>query len=101
VTAAIFRYEIPVDDQWHELQLSGAVHHVACRDRADIVEVWALHSGGPTVARSFRVYGTGQPLPDHRVTYLGTALASGGAIVWHLMERLVAPDDTAKGQPDA
>lgn len=87
MTAAIYRYEIPVDGEWHVLSLSGAIHHVACRDRPDVVEVWALSSGGPTVTRSFRVYGTGHPLPEHPVTYRGTAFAAGGRLVWHLMER--------------
>jgi hypothetical protein len=92
VTAAIYRYEVPVDGQWHDLDLSGAIHHVACRGGADVVELWALCSGGPAVTRSLRVYGTGQPLPDHPVTYRGTALAADGALVWHLMERAAAAD---------
>lgn len=81
---AIYRYEVPVDDRWHPLQLSGSILHVACRNpRA--VEVWALHVDGPTVTRSFRVYGTGHPLPPG-IEYIGTAIAPGGQLVWHLIE---------------
>jgi hypothetical protein len=79
----IWRYVVPVDDRWHELVLSGAILHVASR-RADEVDVWALSSGGPEVAREFRVFGTGHPLPEG-VTHRGTAL--DGPYVWHLMER--------------
>lgn len=82
---AIYRYEVPVDDQWHELQLSGAVLHVDCRDPR-VVELWALSSGGPTVTHNFRVYGTGQPLPDRLTCHVGTAITPGGQLVWHLME---------------
>jgi hypothetical protein len=84
--AVIYRYEIPVDDAWHEHQLSGAVLHVASRSR-DTVELWALSSGGPAIARTFCVFGTGEPLPSGRVKHVGTALAPGGRLVWHLMER--------------
>lgn len=79
---AVHRYEIPVDNQWHTLELSGAIVHIATRS-ANKVEVWALDSGGPLVARSFRVYGTGHDLPDS-ARHVGTALT--GRLVWHLME---------------
>lgn len=84
--SAIHRYEVPVDDEWHEIALSGDVLYVASRDQF-VVEFWALHSGGPTVPRQFRVFGTGQPLPDESVRHHGTALAASGTLVWHLMER--------------
>lgn len=83
MTSTIYRYEIPVDDQWHPLPLSGAIVHVASRDPY-AVELWAL-DGGPTVTRGFRVFGTGQPLPDD-VQHVGTAIPPGGRLVWHLME---------------
>jgi hypothetical protein len=86
VPGVIYRYEIPVDDQWHDLELSGAVLHVAAR-KSHAVELWALDTGGPAITRTFRVFGTGQPLPDGRPRHIGTALAAGGQLVWHLMER--------------
>lgn len=81
---AIFRYEVPVDDRWHPLQLSGDILHVGCRNM-HVVEVWAVRTDDPTVTRSFRVYGTGQPLPDN-ARHAGTAIAPGGQLVWHLIE---------------
>lgn len=81
---AIYRYEIPVDDRWHPLQLSGPVLHVGCRTM-HAVEVWALHSDGPTATRTFRVYGTGHALPDS-IRHVGTAIAPGGQRVRHLIE---------------
>jgi hypothetical protein len=58
---AIHRYEIPVDDRWHILGLSGPVVHVASR-RPNVVEVWAIRNGGPELMRILRVFGTGQPM---------------------------------------
>lgn len=87
---AIYRYEIPVDDRSHAVNMHGStrVLHVAAR-RPNIVEFWAEHDG-PTLDRWFRVFGTGQPLPEdwmkHR--YIGTALAADGQLVWHLYESM-------------
>lgn len=81
---AIYRYEIPVDDNWHNIPLSGAILHVATR-QPDRVELWALNSGGSKADRMFRVYGTGQPIPDGAV-HIGTAIIPGGLLVWHLFE---------------
>lgn len=81
---AIYRYEVPVDDRWHPLQLTGPIVHVDCRNPR-FVEVWAIHTDSPPVTRSFRVYGTGHPLPSG-AQYVGTALAPGGQLVWHLIE---------------
>ena len=80
----IYRYEIPVDDQWHAIELTGDVVHVGCRS-IYIVELWAIHTDRPTKRRGFRAYGTGQPIPDD-VTHVGTAIAPGDHLVWHLME---------------
>lgn len=83
---AIYRYEVPVDDRWHSLPLSGDLLHVAAR-QSDTVEVWAFSDGSATPTRTFRVFGTGQRLPvDDPIDYRGTALAPNG-LVWHLMER--------------
>lgn len=83
--SAIYRHAVPVDDSWHILRLTGDILHVDTRNPR-IVEIWALHTDGPAVPRSFRVYGTGQPLPED-VTYRGTVLTGGGGLVWHLMEQ--------------
>jgi hypothetical protein len=86
-TRKIFRYEFPVDDQWHLLKLSGAVYHVASRGSPDIIELWALHTGDITVDRWFRAFGTGHPLPDEMpLKHVGTGFAAGGVLVWHVFE---------------
>lgn len=85
-TSAIYRYEVPVDDRWHAHNLSGNVLHVGARDPR-VVEFWALNSGGYSVRRDFRAFGTGQPLPDDCGPHVGSVVTAGGALVWHLMER--------------
>src|SRR5688572_25192614 len=94
----IYRYSVPVDDQWHEIALQGNPLAVECRD-ARFVEFWARHREDSFESkRWFRVVGTGQSLPNHPtgapgdVIYRGTAmspctpLTAPGMFVWHLIE---------------
>jgi hypothetical protein len=90
----VIRFEVPVDDQDHTLVLPAysPLLKVGAR-KVDTVEFWLLEvpSAYPPTPRAFRVFGTGQPIPDS-YTYLGTPEpVAGGALVWHLFERLM-PD---------
>lgn len=81
----VFRYEVPVDDRWHRIEIDGEPLHVAGR-HVDVVEFWALAgTGQPTEAREYRVFGTGHALPDEPLTFRGTVVHP--ALVWHLFER--------------
>lgn len=83
----VFRHEVPVDDQWHEFELTGPILHVATR-HYDRVEFWTIADlGGPVRVRTFRVFGTGQPLPDDAAIYIGSAFTPSRNLVWHVFER--------------
>lgn len=81
----IYRFEVPVDDQWHEIEACSTPLHVACRT-LETVEFWAWRRDDLPIRR-FRVCGTAQPIPDG-TQYRGTALAPGNNLVWHLLELL-------------
>lgn len=102
----ILRWEIPIDDEDHELDAVGPVLHVAGhRDFADRVEFWTLdpsdeefwaapigtrvHAPPPEPRRVFRVFGTGQPIPGGYV-WRGTSGRTADGLVWHLLERCEA-----------
>lgn len=85
MTPAIHRYEVPVDDQWHQLLLSGYVVHVASGG-GEVVEVGAVAGARAPRLRSFLVVSTGQGLPEGEWEHRGTALTPGGTFVWHLLE---------------
>lgn len=92
---AVYRYEVPVDDQWHEITMWGGspVLHVAAR-QLDVVEFWAEYRDWEwqTGPRWFRVFGTGQPLAESPMQHRGVALAgAAGQLVWHLYESLGKP----------
>ncbi len=82
---AIYRFEVPVDDRWHEHDLTGPMLHVGSREGA-VVEFWAHHDPGAKPARRrFRVYGTGHPI-EPGLCYVGTtADGLNKALIWHLM----------------
>lgn len=81
MTTRIYRYEVPVDDRWHTIRC-GPPLHVGCRN-PDIVEFWAYPPADNADEQRFRVYGTGHDIPGE-VFYVGTAIAPGGSLVWHL-----------------
>ena len=68
--------------------VSGTPVFVACTDDKiyDVVHVWTLSSESVTdETRKLQIFATGQPVPDDAV-YVGTALAAGGALVWHVFD---------------
>lgn len=100
----VYRYEVPIDDQWHTLDLTGPVLHVGQREaelhQAARLAVWALHidqqPAGLKVEpkpRTFRVFGTGQPLTTqdnaaYTVEHVATVIGADGYLVWHLFEQI-------------
>lgn len=78
----VLRHVVPVDDTVHEVVLAGPILHVATR-HVDVVEVWVQDKERTRPVRLL-VVGTGQPWPDGAL-HLGTALAPGGTLVWHLL----------------
>jgi hypothetical protein len=80
----IYRYTVPVDDQVHEIRLTGRPVYVANGATSAEVEFWAEHDDDlPEHAVKFRVTGTGYPVPEDW-TYAGTAPRTREGLVWHL-----------------
>lgn len=81
----VFRYTVPIDDQWHELNLAAAPLAVAAA--GDAVEFWAEDMGPSSrYLGCFRVFGTGHPLPPDAL-WAGTCTRTAEGLVWHLYER--------------
>lgn len=81
----MLKYQIPVDDQWHE-HAAGADGFAHVGHQAEgFVTLWSVdleNSGVRTVW--LRVFGTGQEIPSNG-QYVGTALEPHG-LVWHLFK---------------
>lgn len=81
----IYRYEVPVDDKFHDFDLHSPPLYVACR-QADVVEFWAYHEEGvpPKLHMSMVVVGTGHDVPPD-TWHVGSAIwRASGDLVWHL-----------------
>lgn len=75
----------PTDEQ--TIDIPSGARLIAAREQGDDVCVWAeVDPGAPTDPRTFRVAGTGHPLPDRPMTHVGTAMPHGGDLVFHVYE---------------
>ena len=89
--AVIHRFELPIDDRPHGIDLTGEILHAAVR-RPGAVDVWyqARPDSIQPMRRSFQIVGTGQPIPTHLgddcISHKGTAITPDGMLVWHVLE---------------
>lgn len=63
----------------------------------DGMDLWALVD--PTAApepRSFRVVGTGNPMPPDAGRFVGTVPSHGGALIWHVFEAASSSPETGQ-----
>lgn len=91
----IYKWEVPVDDQTHEIG-GGRVVHVACMREPDVVQVWTeefmydpdiphVNAGEVMVKKvPVRVVGTGQPY-NGGGSVVGTCITGSGRLVWHVV----------------
>jgi hypothetical protein len=90
----IWKYEVAIDAFTHtkEMPRGARILHVAAQyPDAQWITFWALvDEDAPREQRTFRVYGTGFPLPDLAGStfcdYVGSATFQSGQYVWHLFE---------------
>ena len=86
MTRAMFRYEVPIDDDSHIFDLSHSPVAVAAPSDSGPVEFWCEHTDDASVVtRAFQVFGTGHRLPDG-AKWIGTCPRTRGGLVWHLYE---------------
>ncbi|WP_093803971.1 hypothetical protein [Streptomyces sp. Wb2n-11] len=85
-TRVIDRFEIPIDDRPHLIDLIGSILHAACR-RHGVVDVWAYARPErmEPMHRTFQVVGTGQSIPAG-ASHVATAITPYGTLVWHILE---------------
>lgn len=81
----VLKWDVPVDDQPHKIG-TGPVVLVACQDRADVVQVWTHEVGPPRQSRVVQAFATGRVLPQNARTHVGSTLALGGSLVWHVFD---------------
>lgn len=89
---SVWKYTVPVTDVFTlNIPVGSTVLSVAVQGRD--VNLWAeVDTSKPTVARRFRVAGTGHAIPaDESRRFIGTFLLQDGLLVFHLFEILEQP----------
>lgn len=87
----MYKFEVPVDGEWHEIELVGPedciVQHVGVQHRGVVAfwSAWTDHSLAEKIKLEFRAYRTGEEFDLDSTTYHGTVL--DGPYVWHLISR--------------
>jgi len=82
----IWKYLIPVKDEFSVDMPEGATI-LAVQMQRNEPHIWALvYPANHSETRRFRVFGTGQPIDDHNLSYIGTFQILGGDLVFHLFE---------------
>lgn len=86
MSKAVFRYEVPLDDEWHPLPPGKPLHVEVGRKIRDRGEIWVeTQSGMPEVpTHEYRIFGTGQLVPSE-VEFVGTA--RNDPFMWHFYRR--------------
>jgi len=70
-----------------ELEMPVGAQILSVREQGQDVCLWALvDPDAPKMKRGFLMFGTGYPIPDMPLQFLGTAHLHGGALVCHVFE---------------
>lgn len=86
-----WKFPVQVEDEF-EIELPTGARILAVQSQGDpmlaVPFVWALvDPSAPKEKRLFRVAGTGHPIEETNLTYIGTFQMRGGALVFHLFEK--------------
>jgi len=83
----IFKYDLRIeDDQTAEMPAGARI--LTVQDQRGTPRLWALvDPSAPKETRTFRIHGTGHPVPDsERLSYLASFQMRGGELVFHAFE---------------
>lgn len=89
-------WKFPLRDVVNEVSLPKGAHilHVAEQHRQ--ITMWArVDPAASTEVRTLAVVGTGTPVPDGHVMFVGSVLAAEGAFVFHVFEMFPQIGDAA------
>lgn len=97
----VYKYPVPIVDVF-ALDLPRGAQILSFHTQDEQPTIWALVDDTlpdqDVERRQFELVGTGHPLPtppdEFSLTFIGTVLMAGGALVWHLfeMEPVSSPD---------
>ena len=82
----IFKYPVKIGGSF-VLQLPNDAVVLSFQCQGGFPMLWVLlNSETDTVDRTFVVYGTGHPISEKKLDYIGTCQQMSGGFIWHLFE---------------
>ncbi len=87
----VWKFEVPIGDEWHELQIPHGAYFLFAgqQDNPRHVCFWLdVITDAPKVPRRFRVYGTGHDV-GVAAFYRGSVQDRSHGLVWHLFQETV------------
>lgn len=80
-------YKYPLQTMIESVSMPAGADILQVSNQFNSVCMWALvDTTRPVETRRFYIIGTGHPLPEEPVVYLGTAKVENGHIVLHVFE---------------
>jgi hypothetical protein len=87
-TEKIFKYSLEVTDV-QDVSLPSGAEVLCVQTQYGVPCVWAkVDPKAPEAYRRFFIYGTGHPVRDAAMKYVGTFQLNGGDLVFHVFEAL-------------
>lgn len=86
----VYKYDLPIDDEWHALPM-GNIVHVGSAVNGVSIRVWIEQRPLESHALQYRVFGTGHAIEDFH-EHVGTTL--DGRFVWHIYRRCLPENAT-------
>lgn len=86
----IYKYPLKIEDT-QKVNLPINAEILTAQTQGDTLCLWAqVHEGNTSMEeRTIEVFGTGHAMrDDYARRYIGTAKQFGGALVWHVFERV-------------
>ena len=82
----VFKYPVPANDYFY-LDLPRGAKILTVQIENSRPQIWALvNPENPTETRNFCLAGTGNPMNEKNLIYIGTFQASNESFIWHLFE---------------
>jgi hypothetical protein len=84
----IWKYNIPLEDKFI-LRIPEGAMLLSIDNQNESGCLWFLVDSYKEVEdRTFHLYGTGHPIDDFKLIFIGMFQQRGGALIWHVFEEV-------------
>jgi len=85
----IYKYQIPIEDSFI-IDLPAKAQILSVQMQGNRPFIWAMVNPNNSIEEfKFRLYGTGHPIKDMAVQYIGTFQMMQGSLVYHLFQSIL------------